>query len=504
MEMEHECREGITFRRFRIYPRERRMLLGDEPVELGSRAFELLLALIEAAGTIVTRDELVGRVWPNRIVSDNNLQVQVAALRNVLGTDRDAIRTIAGRGYQFVAELYPLSSAGNPALGSSGANAASSFPQTNLPEPVSELIGRDTELPEILDLVRSRRLVTLTGPGGIGKTRLAIEAARRLLPHFSGGVWLADLSTVADPALALTAIAAAAELDCTEPVSAERVIAALAGREVLIVLDTCEHVIDAAAEMAEALLNAGAGIRVIATSRETLKANGEWVYRVRPLSSPAAGEPTLLHHRAVSLFIARASATDVAFSAENGSAAIAKICRRLDGIPLAIELAAARAATLGIYTLADRLDDHLQLLTCGRRTALPRHQTLRATLDWSYALLSEVERSVLCSVAVFRGIFRLDEAKAVAAEAAIAPMEATDALADLVAKSLVSTEIVDGETHYRLLETTRAYALEKLAADAEDAAIVRTECDREPRPFEAASRSSGNPASTAANWRFAS
>jgi non-specific serine/threonine protein kinase len=184
---------------------------------------------------------------------------------------------------------------------------------------------------------------------------------------------------------------------------------------------------------------------------------------------PAAGEPTLPHHRAVSLFMARARAADVECSRENGSAAaIAKICQRLDGIPLAIELAAARAATLGVYTVADRLDDALRLLTCGRRTALPRHQTLRATLDWSYALLTEVERIVLCGLAVCRGAFDLEAAKAITGDAAVAPMEVTEALANLVAKSLISTEIFDGAPYYRLLETTRAYALEKLAIAAEN------------------------------------
>ena len=284
--------------------------------------------------------------------------------------------------------------------------------------------------------------------------------------------------------------------------SAECIAAALAHREMLLVLDTCEHVIDAAAEMAEALVRAGAGIRVIATSRETLNANGEWVHRVRPLSAPAAGEPTLPHHRAMSLFMARAQAADIRFSLENGSAAeiaVAKICQRLDGIPLAIELAAARAATLGIYTLADRLDDLLPLLTCGRRTALPRHQTMRATLDWSYALLTDVERIVLCSLSVYRGAFDLDAAKAIAGDAAVAPTEMTEALTNLVAKSLVSNEIIDGATHYRLLETTRAYALEKLAIAAgnENNARRHTSHHIELRPIEVASHGVTDPASIA-------
>jgi predicted ATPase len=232
----------------------------------------------------------------------------------------------------------------------------------------------------------------------------------------------------------------------------------------LIVLDTCEQAIDAAAEIAEALLSASAGVRVIATSREPLGAYGEWVYRVRPLTVPSAEETSLTGSDAVSLFIARARATDVDFPADQpAAAAIAAICRGLDGVPLAIELAAIRATTLGLYTLCDRIADHLQLLTCGRRTAAPRHRTLRATLDWSYGLLTPAERAVLHCVAVLPGEFDLDEARATAAAGNLTPAQATVALANLVTKSLVATEMVGGTTCYRLLGTTRAYALEKLA-----------------------------------------
>jgi predicted ATPase/DNA-binding winged helix-turn-helix (wHTH) protein len=458
------CREEtqcLALRGFRIFPRQGRMLDGEEPVELGARAFELLLALIEAPGAVVSKQALIGRAWPNRIVSENNLQVQISALRNALGADGDLIRTVSGRGYRFTGQVQPLSQA----LATPPDSAASRrAPPTNLPQTLSELIGRDAELEEVLRLAATHRLVTLTGSGGVGKTRVACEVARRMLPQFRDGVWVAELSPLSEPALVPAAVAAAAAIGLPGgAASAERVAAMLAGRDLLIVLDTCEHVIGAAAETVEALLHAGSGIRVIATSREPLKADGEWVYRLRPLPVPAddAGEPR--DHHAVSLFVARARATAGEVAGDCASAAaVAAICRRLDGIPLAIELAAARAATLGIYTLAARLDDQLQLLTCGRRTALPRHQTLRAMLDWSYALLTHPERTVLRRLAVFDGAFGLAAVAAAAADDAMTPSEATDALANLIAKSLVAVDGDGGSVRYRLLETTRAYALEKL------------------------------------------
>jgi predicted ATPase/DNA-binding winged helix-turn-helix (wHTH) protein len=469
MEAGQESTEGFAFGRFRIFPRQRRMLVGDEPVELGSRAFDLLVALIEARGTVISKDALMSRVWQNLFIADNNLQAQISALRKAFGVDRHLIRTVAGRGYQFTGEVRSLSGASRERAHPGDTAAKLAPAPTNLPAPVSDLIGRDLELREVVSLAGSHRLVTLTGAGGVGKTRLALEAARQLLPQFRDGVWIAELSPLSDPNCVPAAIAAAVGIELAAgDASAETVAAALSAKELLIVLDTCEHVINAAAEMAEALLRASARARVIATSREALTIDGEWVYPMRPLPVPADNETDPLNYRAVSLFVARAQAADLNFSAERcNAAAIAAICRRVDGIPLAIELAAARAATLGIYSLADRLYDHLQLLTCGRRTALPRHQTLHATLDWSYELLTHPERAVLRRLGIFRGAFGLDAARAVAAGGDITPSDATEGLCNLVAKSLASAEVGIGIARYRLLETTRAYALEKLAESGE-------------------------------------
>ena len=340
-------------------------------------------------------------------------------------------------------------------------------PATNLPAATSELIGRAAALLEVTELLRAHRLVTLIGAGGIGKTRLGLEVARELLPAFPGGAWVAELAPLSDPALVPITVAVALGLKLPSSAeSPEQVAAALAGRHLLLVLDNCEHVIDAAARMAEALLRANPNAHVLATSREPLRAPGEYVYRVLPLKVPEEGaddHEDVMETAAVKLFVERARAAARRFSPDARSAPVtAAICRRLDGIPLAIELAAARTVTLGVEELAARLDDRFRLLTGGHRTALPRHQTLRATLDWSYELLPPSERPVLRRLAVFAGGFTLEAASAVAAADDLGAPDVVDAITNLVAKSLVVVEANGPVMRYGLLETARAYALEKL------------------------------------------
>jgi predicted ATPase len=413
-------------------------------------------------------------VWPNRVVEEKNLHAQISALRAALGADRELIHTVPGRGYQFTGEtrILPASPDERAGAGLAGTEPIAALPPTNLPEPASELIGRDEELEEILNFAAAHRLVTLTGAGGIGKTRLALAVARRLLPEFADGVWVAELAPLADPALVPAAIAAALGLEFpASAISAENVASALIGKELLLVLDNCEHVIDAAVRMAEAVLRAGATVHIIATSREPLGAEGEQIYPVPPLAVPAAEGDDPWQYAAIQLFVVRSRASGAPVSEDRHVAAvIAAICRQVDGIPLAIELAAARAAALGIEEVAARLDDRFQLLTGGRRTALPRHQTLRATLDWSYELLAEFERVLLRRLAVFAGAFSLEAANAVAASA---EAEIVDGLANLVAKSLVTVEVEDRVARYRLLDTTRAYAAEKLAESGERERLAR-------------------------------
>ena len=473
MDPASETSVAVAFGRFLVLPRRRELLADGQPVTLGGRAFDVLLALIEARGAVITKDALMTRVWPDRIVEENALQSQISALRMALGVDRDLVRTVSGRGYQFIGEVRPVPSADDNA----GADAvatkpASVVPMTNLPEPLSELIGRDDEIGEILNLAAAHRLVTLTGAGGIGKTRIALALARKLLPHFADGVWVAELAPLSDPALVPAALAEVAGIELTATVcSTEHVANALSGKQLLVVLENCEHVIDAAAAMSEALLRANPAAHVITTSREPLNVEGEWVYPVPPLAVPVAaaeGQSDPSQYGAIRLFFETAKAAAPDFNPDRrDTATIVTICRRLGGLPLAIELAAAGAAMLGINEVAAQLDDPLRVLGGGRRTAPPRHRSLRATLDWSYALLGERERMILRRLSIFRDCFTLEAAISAVADAEITASDFVAGLAELVMKSLVSTEDHRGRRQYAMLDTTRAYALEKLSESGE-------------------------------------
>jgi predicted ATPase/DNA-binding winged helix-turn-helix (wHTH) protein len=474
---------ALLFGRFRLVLRSRELLADGIPVAIGNRALDVLVALIEACGELVTKDELLTRVWPDTTVEENNLQFQISTLRKALGADRDFIRTVSGRGYRFVAELAVERRSSHP----DGANGAwdqslanvvqliDSPPPGALPAARSELVGRAAQLSDVAALVAANRLVTLVGAGGIGKTRLTVELARRLAPSFEDGVRIAELGPLSDPRLVLPTIAAALELGGAVA-TPERLATALGPRRPLLVLDNCEHVIDEAAAVAEALLHANPSLQIIATSREPLRAEGEWVYRVPPLDVPPEGAETfeeVLQHSAAQLFMARISAAQPATLPDRRvGAAVAKICRRLDGVPLALELAAASAAALGIEGLASRLDDRLSLLTEGRRTAPTRQQTLRATLDWSYELLSEPERAVMRRLAVFADDFTMEAASAVAASEDVAAADVVRCLAGLVTKSLVASDVGGPVPHYRLLETMRAYAMERLIESGERDAVT--------------------------------
>ena len=451
----------------------------DERIRLTPKAFAVLQYLVEHAGRLVTHDELFEAVWRETYVQPEVLKSHIFDVRRALG-DRAKqprfIETLARRGYQFIAVVRE-GGAADPAA----PPLRDGLPLTNLPAPASDLIGRDAALADVADLLAAHRIVTLTGAGGIGKTRLGLEVARQLLPDFADGVWLAELASLSDADLVADAVAAALGLDLAGGVaSPDRVARALGPKQLLLVLDNCEHVIDRAARMAEALARANPKLRIMATSREPLRAEGEYLYRVPPLDVPAedARDPEdMLRHGAVQLFVARARAAESGFVPDARTAAIiGAVCRRLDGIPLAIELAAARTATLGVEGLAARLDDRFRLLTGGHRTALPRHQTLRATLDWSYELLPEPERVVLRRLAIFAGGFTLEAATAIGASAEspeIAALDVVDGVANLVAKSLVWAHVGAAVVRYRHLETTRAYAFEKLTESGEFEQVAR-------------------------------
>ena len=349
--------------------------------------------------------------------------------------------------------------------------------RTNLPHQSSALIGREAELAEVQQLLDASRLVTLAGAGGVGKTRLALDAGARRLDRHADGVWMVELAPIADPALVASTVATALRIESSGDLGPLELLASrVRDKVMLLIVDNCEHLIGAVATMVEALLAAAPDLQVLATSQEPLGVSGEHVLRVPSLSVPdeRVSEAELIAAPAVRLFVERARAVDAGFSLDSRTiGVVAAICRRLDGIALAIEMAAARASTLGVETLASRLDERFRLLTRGARTALPRQQTLRATLDWSHGLLDEGERSIFRRLAVFAGGFTVDAATEVVADKTIDALEAMDHLSHLVARSLVATDAAGEGRRLRLLETTRAYALAKLADADETLATKR-------------------------------
>jgi predicted ATPase len=392
-------------------------------------------------------------------------------VRKALGQDRAMLKTVSGRGYRLIGSWTPQQRQATTAPVYSPLTRIPGAPPGNFPPLITRLVGRAAAAQFVRDLVSAYRVVTLTGPGGIGKTSLAIKAVRYLLPDFEDGGWIVELASLSDPGLVPSTVASTLGLKLVGEISAESVARAVGGRHLLLVLDNCEHLIDAVANLAETVTRLCPRTTIVATSREVLRIDGESVYRVPPLDVPAVGQAApdyILQYSAVELFVARTKALNAGFSPHaEDLASIAAICRRLDGIPLAIELAAASAAALGIAQVSAGLRNRFALLTRGRRTALPRQRTLRATLDWSYELLPDAERRLLRHLAVFPGGFTVDPAAAVMADAGLDTAMMTDCIANLVTKSLIALDPTPGSARWYLLETIRAYALEKLAEHAE-------------------------------------
>lgn len=322
------------------------------------------------------------------------------------------------------------------------------------------------------------RLITIAGPGGIGKTSVALAVAERSLAAYEDGVWLVDLAPLSDAGAVASAVSSALGLQGSSDNPLPRLIASLSKKNLLLLLDNCEQVIEATASLAIGILKGAPGVQILATSREPLRVEGERVWRLSPLPSPAASAKLTaaeaLAFPAVQLFVERAAASMDEFELTDADTPlVVDICGKLDGLPLAIELAAARIEAFGVHGLTAHLDERIRLPSSGRRTAAPRHRTLTATIDWSYQLLSEAEQTVLRQVAIFAGGFTLSAASAVIAHVAQPLSDLTEPLAGLIAKSLVSVDLSEAEPRYRLLDTTRAYALEKLAESGELNAIGR-------------------------------
>jgi predicted ATPase/DNA-binding winged helix-turn-helix (wHTH) protein len=479
---------AFTFGPFRLHPAERLLLKEGKPLRLGSRALEILVTLVERAGETVLKDQLLGRVWPDTVVDEANLRVHVAALRKALGDGRDGnrfISNIPGRGYSFVAPVTreqrqeTAAPSSRPALGG------------NLPAQLMRVIGRGDIIATAVSRLSQHRLLTIVGPGGIGKTTVALATAEATSASCPDGVWFIGLSTIIDAALVPHVVGATLGMPPSNIDPLTALGAWLGGKHLLVVLDCCEHVVGAAAAIAEAVLRRAPGVRILATSREPLRAEGEWLLRLPSLGVPSASTPLsateALGFSAVELFNERATAAAEGFVLSGDNVPyVLDICRRLDGMPLALELAAAQIDVFGVKGLAARLEDRLAVFTRGRRTALPRHQTLRAAIDWSYTLLAEPERVVLRRLAVFAGAFSLAAASAVAMSREIPPSQVLDGLSSLVAKSLVAAELDASVTHYRLLDTMRAYVLEELDASGEREPLARRHAEYYRDVFERA------------------
>jgi predicted ATPase len=436
-----------------------------------------LATLIEHAGSVVSKEELFARVWPNTFVEEANLKVHVAALRKALRDGQAGNRFIVnvpGRGYSFVAVVV----SGSQPSTSARPSAPGDQP-ANLPSPIERIVGRSDTVLSLTTRVSEFRFVTIVGPGGIGKTTVALAVANALAETFRDGVKFIDLSPLTDPNLVPTALAAALGVAVRTENAIEDLIAFLKHKQILLVFDNCEHVIGSAASLTEQLLRRTGGAHILATSREPLRALGERILRLPALTTPslAQGLTALeaLAYPAVQLFVDRASATLDEFELGDADAPIvAELCRKLDGIPLAIEIAASRIDAFGVAGLASRLGDQFRLLMRGRRTALKRHQTLSMTYDWSYELLPEVERAVLRRLAVFAGSFTLDSASdVIERDGNISASEVLDCIINLVSKSLVSATSEASPFFYRLLETTRTYAAKKLDESRERDVFAR-------------------------------
>ncbi|MGA0611718.1 ATP-binding protein [Caldimonas sp. KR1-144] len=475
---------SLRFASCEIRPAQRQLLVDGQPQALGARAFDVLLALVERRERVVTKAELLDLAWPGLVVEENNLQVQISALRKALGAG--AIATVPGRGYQFtLVEDRPA--AAPPAA------TAVTAPLHALPEPASTMLGREAELAMLEQALASERLLTVVGPGGMGKTRLAIEAAHRHAAAQAHGAAWVELAPLGDAALLPGAIAAAIGLELQGTASLAAVAAALRPLSMLLVLDNAEHLLESVAATAASLMRAAPGLRLLVTSQAPLRIDGEVVLRLDALGLPAPDAPLAEAARcpALALLVERARALDRRFAlGEDNRGALIEICRRLDGLPLALQLAAARLPMLGAHGVARHLDERFKLLAAaGARDAAPRHLSLQAVIDWSHALLAPDEQRAWHRLGVFEASFSLEAAQAVLADESAEPWAAAERLATLVERSLVSADTRD-PPRYALSETGRAYARAKAreageadALKARHAAIVRETFEAAPDTF---------------------
>ncbi len=478
-----------------LLPVERRLKVDGRDAHIGARALDVLLALIERRDRLVARDELLDLVWPDLFVEPNNLAVQVGALRKVVGPH--AIATVPGRGYRFSAVVDEPARAAPP---EPTASASTARQRTNLPEQLPPLIGRQDELRTVGGLIDTRRIVTITGSGGIGKTRLAQRLLHERRDRYRHGVCWIELAPVGDAATMPGAIAAALGIKLGAGERGRRLEAALAPLEILICLDNAEHLAADTGRLVGSLVAAAAGVRIVVTSQAPLHVSDEQVVRLDSLAIPSTGvgAEEALRYGAIDLFVQRARAADHRFAFDDAKApAVIRLCASLDGLPLAIEFAAARAPMLGVDRILASLHRRLEVLKGGYRSAPARQQTMLAALDWSHHLLGDDERVVFRRLAVVAGSASLELVQAIVAdpdgEAADARSldrwAVVDALGGLIDRSLVAVLADDRDPdrpRYRLLETQRAYAAERLAEAGEVAILEERHARAVAALFEAA------------------
>src|SRR6266481_1153113 len=461
--------DGICFGPWRLSVTERVLEKGGVRVRLGSRALDILIALVERPADVVSKKELIASVWPDLVVDEGSLRFHVSALRKALGEGRSGghyVTNVSGRGYCFVAPISRAAAAPAPLR-----NSLAHSP-VGLPPGPTGMVGRDETVRFISEELTARRFFTIVGPGEIGKTTLAIAVGHTMLAAFDGAFHYVDFGPLGSPSLVANRVASTVGL----PVNFDDPLAALPAflrdRRMLLVLDSCEHLIETIAPVAERIFREAPEVHILATSREPLQVEGEQVHRLDPLAFPPDDESltatSALTFPAVQLFVERAAAKGGGFKLNDADAPIVgKVCRKLDGIALALELAAGRVGVYGINGIASLLDSPCSLLWQGRRTASSRHQTLCAMLDWSCNLLPESERMILCRLSVFAGAFSLEAARFVVAGDILEREQVAEAIAGLVTKSLVAVETNRTGTLYRLLDTTRAYVLAKMVDSGE-------------------------------------
>jgi predicted ATPase/DNA-binding winged helix-turn-helix (wHTH) protein len=463
------AREVVSFGPFSLIASERLLTKDGAPIELSARALDILVVLLSHPNEIISKKQLLAQVWPDVIVEEGSLRFHMTYLRKALGDGKAGARYIAtlhGRGYCFVAPVSrPDSQRDETPV------AASSFPHANLPGRQSRVVGRDEDVLKLSAQLNASRFVTIVGAGGVGKTTVAIAVGHHLIDTFSGALLFVDLGTLSDPNLVTAGMASMLGLSVQSNDATPSLIAYLRHKRILLILDTCEHLVEAVAPLAASIIDAAPQVHILATSREALRVEGEHIYRLDALACPP-DDPRLTAAAvrafpATQLFMERALASGARLDVSDAEAPIvAKICRKLDGVALAIELAARRVESYGLQQTAGLLDQRLTLLWQGSRTAPPRQKTLQATLDWSFGLLTELERAVLRRLAVFVGHFTLDAALEVVTNATLDRSIVLGAIDSLVAKSIVATSPFGAMMRYRLLDTTRAYALEISIDDA--------------------------------------